>query len=98
MQCIVKKVDGRYQMDMKYGIVDYYDWDNKPVDEYETLIDKNITFEGKVLKILPQHLFMMHCAGIARNYTNYGEINYKITWNEGLSEQYAIEELINENL
>ncbi len=95
MHCTVIKVENRYQMNMKYGIVDYYDWDNKPVDEYETLFNTKVEVDDKIFTILPQDLFLMHRAGMARNYTNYGDTNYKITWNKGAINQYKIEEIIN---
>lgn len=100
IQCTIKKMGIKYEMKMKYAIEDYYDWDpNVDVDiDYKTLFDevqgdiKKVL--GPVLDILPKYLYTMHNAGLARNYTNYGEAMYKIEWYENGEDYYQVEEIL----
>ena len=75
---------------MKYGIIDYYDWEEYDISALETL------FQGTMINV-DQKLFdslnAMHRVGIARNYTNYGEVTANIVWNTKDKEntvQYSI--------
>lgn len=90
MRCSVIRNGDNYQMSMTYGIIDYYDWETTEISVLETL------FKGTLInanKELQTHLNLMNRIGIARNYTNYGEVTYNITWNEKDKEntvQYSI--------
>lgn len=90
MQCAVEKNEDNYQINMKYGIIDYYDWEEYDISALETL------FQGTMINV-DQKLFdslnAMHRVGIARNYTNYGEVTANIVWNTKDKEntvQYSI--------
>lgn len=79
MRCKVIKNGDNYQMSMTYGIIDYYDWENQEFSALETLLEgSGINPDQKLMASLNA----MHRIGIARNYTNYGEVVYNITWNE----------------
>ncbi len=90
MRCTVLKNGDNYQMSMKYGIIDYYDWEENDISVLEAL------FQGTMIDAnqkLFDSLNAMHRIGIARNYTNYGEAIYNVTWNEKDKEntvQYSI--------
>lgn len=99
MQCTVVKIgEIKYEMRMKYGIEDYYDWNPNTDTDYKTLFNDidNKELEkipGDILDILPEYLYTMHKAGLARNYTNHGEAMYKITWYENGKDYYQIVEM-----
>ena len=65
---------------MRYGLEDYYDW--RVVDNrgYAEMLGD---IQGLVIEEISAYLELMHKAGISRNYTNYGETNYTITWTKG---------------
>lgn len=77
IQCTVTKDNDNYLMEMKYGLRDYYDWkDSKEEEAYLEMIG-TLNFKG----ILFETLEDLHKAGLARNYTNYGQIFYTESWN-----------------
>ncbi|MCI9039571.1 MAG: hypothetical protein HFJ29_06870, partial [Clostridia bacterium] len=91
MRCSVIRNGDDYQMSMTYGIVDYYDWETAEPSILGDLLqgaEINLNIEN-----LQTSLNLMHYAGLARNYTNYGETIYNITWNAKDKEktmQYSI--------
>lgn len=64
----VKRNGDSYELIIRYGIEDYYDWDSKLTE---------------IKDIAPALLHEMHVAGMARNYTNYGSLVYQFTWKKG---------------
>lgn len=69
-----------YELHMRYGLEDYYDW--RVVDNrgYAEMLGD---IQGLLIEEISAYLELMHKAGISRNYTNYGETNYTITWTKG---------------
>lgn len=70
IQSTVTRRENDYKLDMRYQIIDYYNWNPEKSGEHAAIIG------------LEECLELMHKAGIARNYTNYGEVFYTITWNK----------------
>ena len=68
MECIVSREEKNYIMNVRYGIIDYYDWEAN--GDYSKLL---INFSSTLLKEMSK-------AGMARNYTNYGEIYFMEIW------------------
>ena len=69
----VTEVDGvkTYSADIKYIVIDYYNWDTNDYNEFKGIVS-------------PHELHELHKAGKAREFLTYGEITYKnITWTEG---------------
>ena len=69
----VTEVNGvkTYSADIKYIVIDYYNWDTNDYNEFKGVVS-------------PHDLHELHKAGIAREFLTYGEITYKnITWTEG---------------
>ena len=69
----VTEVNGvkTYTADIKYIVIDYYNWDTNDYNEFAGVIS-------------PHNLHELHKAGKAREFLTYGEITYKsITWTEG---------------
>ena len=69
----VTEVNGvkTYTADIKYIVIDYYNWDTNDYNEFAGIIS-------------PHNLHELHKAGKAREFLTYGEITYKsITWTEG---------------
>lgn len=81
MQCTVTRNDNEYQLNLKYGLVDYYDWLKDENDKTYAEILGNP--KGLVIDKLSEEFRKMHQAGVARNYTNFGETYYNLTWNRG---------------
>ena len=78
IKCKAIKNGDDFTMDLRYGIIDYYDWDLEPIDYEDDL--SGFTKESKQLFI--NNFYMMNMAGMARNYTNYGEYNVRVLWNK----------------
>ena len=77
-----------------FEIDDYYDWDPQTDKDYSTLFQGNVL--GNIADILPEYLYVMHNAGFARNYTNYGWIKCKVIWNKNdmkVTGKYEIENI-----
>ena len=70
VESVVKKIGNSYQLNMKYYIEDYYDWD--PTTDRKGFLDEFVPM-----------LYELNYAGMSRNYTNYGEIEYSSTWEKG---------------
>ena len=68
----VAEVDGvkTYSADIKYIVTDYYNWDTNDYNEFKGIVS-------------PHDLHELHKAGIAKEFSSYGEITYSITWTEG---------------
>ena len=79
MECTAIRVQNNYKLKIKYGLVDYYDWKVLEKKEYEELFNN---IEGVILDDVSGYLELMHKAGVSRNYTNYGEITFDITWSK----------------
>lgn len=69
-QNIVSKNNDSYNLKLTLEIEDYYDWERGSI--YEDW-----------QKIAINELYDMNRAGLARNYTNFGELNYDIQWLKG---------------
>ncbi len=69
------KIGTSYTLKLRYGIIDYYDW-NK--GNNQSAVELN-----EILGVVADHMYDLHRAGRARNYTNYGEISYIIKWEKG---------------
>lgn len=81
IEAVITKNENKYELKIRYGIVDYYDWLNdKNYETYEEIFGDTTGF---IKDKLFDELRMMNRAGIARNYTNFGETLYTLTWNEG---------------
>ena len=94
MEYIVTRIKDDYQMKVRYEIDDYYDWDPQTDKDYSTLFQGNVL--GNIADILPEYLYVMHNAGFARNYTNYGWIKCKVIWNKNdmkVTGKYEIENI-----
>lgn len=82
MQCTVTKNKNKYELNMRYGLEDYYDWNRDEDANIDTILEMILKFNpqiytGSLSKILED----LHRMGLARNYTNYGETTYTTTWN-----------------
>lgn len=64
----IKRVGNLYQMEYKYTIYDYYDWEVK--NDWSFFDDIPIL---KLMSIMDSEFAEMHCAGIARSYFQYGQ-------------------------
>lgn len=102
IQGTVTKEENDYHLEMRYGLVDYYDWESNTAEGYGQLFKDCEEIKensgGYLLDTMIPYLELMHEAGIARNYTNYGEVSYIITWNKEEREStglYNIEQLEN---
>ena len=70
---ISRDYDGNYRANMLYYVEDYYDYQS---------------FEGKVIDATPfagmqTNLHNLNKYGLSRNYTNYADMHYTITWSTG---------------
>lgn len=69
----VTEIDGvkTYSADIKYIVIDFYNWDTNDYNKFKDLIS-------------PHDLHELHKAGKAREFLTYGETTYQnITWTEG---------------
>ena len=77
MQCkVTRNNNDEYTMQIRYGLEDYYDWKEGQDDASFIEMLKVQGVEGVLFEILET----LHKAGLARNYTNYGEILHSVTW------------------
>ena len=82
MQCSVTRSGNSYQMQLRYGMIDYYDWHVADNKDYSDILGES-GIEGFIIDGLSMYFELMHRAGISRNYTNYGETTYTVTWTQG---------------
>ena len=82
MKGTIVKFENNYQLEVRYGLVDYYDWKTikENYDSYREILNE---IDGFLLDEISAYLELFHKAGLSRNYTNYGEIPCTITWNYG---------------
>ena len=73
------RINDFYKLNLKFGLIDYYDWE-KGDPEYSDSVEE---MAKEALGIVASQMFELHRAGMARNYTNYAEVNYIIRWNKG---------------
>lgn len=60
-----------YTADIKYMVTDFYNWDTNDTYKFKQIVS-------------PHELHELHKAGMAKEFTSYGEITYSaITWTEG---------------
>ena len=78
MYSTVTKNENMYTMDVRYGIEDYYDWE-LGLKGYEDNLDQFINYDKQ---LFINYFNIMNRAGMARNYTNFGEINTTVTWSK----------------
>lgn len=78
---IIKK-ENTYQLEMKYGLIDYYDWKTvrNHYDDYKVMLEN---IDDVILDETSGYLELFHKANIARNYTNYDDVICTIQWNQG---------------
>ena len=69
-----------YNADIKYIVMDYYNWDK---NNTTPVIDKKVLF-FTITGPSPAELYYLHAAGRAQEFLTYGEITYtNVTWTEG---------------
>lgn len=78
MECTAVKNGNDFEMDLKYGIVDYYDWALGLANYGDSFSE----FTEDVKQLFINYFYMLNMAGKARNYTNYGEYNVTVLWNK----------------
>lgn len=81
---MLSKENDNYKLNVILEIEDYYDWEKG--NFYEKLENSAIN-----------SLYDMNKAGLARNYTNYGKLNYEVQWLKGQRMEDGSVVIIKEN-
>ena len=80
-----------YELQMTYGLRDYYDWKTVDNEDYADMLGKDAI--DIIIAGVSELLENLHKAGISRNYTNYGEIQYIIKWNKNERQTTGVYEI-----
>lgn len=96
-ECTVNRSGSSYTMYFNYHIEDYYDW--REEDEEFTLryLAERLYTEGildTAFVVASCPLWQMNITGLARNYTNYDVLKFRVTWIEGQTADNATISLI----